>query len=165
VIDSETCWGSLWVILLAAAFGAFGGFVYELLQKRLHRSGVFVRAGGSRRTMDFGSWSSITVGAAAAIAFLYFLPPSGVVTDTEPSLKYNVIRLVAASIMAGSVGGIFFAAVQDRAKRLVQETKDQERMRAVLLLNEARAQGARTNGEESLVAEATTKIAAIDPEK
>jgi len=116
-------WNWVTMLLVAAALGAFGGLTYELL----HRG---------RRTNEHIGWvASTVIGATTAVALLYFFPPhiptitvdqNGVSTTTY---TYDLVRLVALSVIAGSAGGSLLSAMQ---ARLLAQVKEQELQRTKL---------------------------------
>jgi hypothetical protein len=117
MMDLPEPWNWVTMLLVAAALGAFGGLAYELL----HRG---------RGTNEHLGWvGSPVVGAATALAVLYFFPPhiptvtvdeNGVSTTTY---AYDLVKLVALSLIAGSAGGSFLSAMQ---ARLLTQVKEQE---------------------------------------
>ncbi len=106
-----------WVaLILAAIFGAAGGAISSALPSARDPE---------HELQDIGAGVRIVVGAFAAMAFLYFLPPSDVV-DTEGALvrrEYDPFKLVPASIVVGSAGLLFMSAMQERLLRTVSDTK------------------------------------------
>jgi hypothetical protein len=121
-------WGA---ILIAAAAGAVGGLVYELLQARLSDAGMLERwsthVDGSRSFWDLGFVASVIIGAVSAVAFLYFLTPTETVISTAQSTvttrAYDPFKLIAASLIVGSAGGAFLTAMQERVRRTISETQ------------------------------------------
>jgi hypothetical protein len=117
MIDLPAPWNWIVMLLVAASLGALGGLAYELL----HRG---------RKTDEHLGWiTSPVVGAAAALAILYFFPPQiptvTVAEDgtTTTTYVYDVVKLVALSLIAGSAGGTLLIAMQ---ARVVAQVKEQE---------------------------------------
>ncbi len=115
-------------VAIAIGAGAVGGLVYELLLTRLRDAGMIEllskHEGRGRRYFDLGFVSSLIIGGAAAVAFLYFFPPTDTVNGKVTTREYDAIKLVAVSLIVGSAGGSFFASMQERIKKIVaQEEK------------------------------------------
>jgi hypothetical protein len=116
-------WGLALVPLVAGSVGAIGGVVADLLQTRGNITGAVElpgRAAGEQRLLELGLWASVILGAAAAIAVLYFLPPT-VVSDGET--QYDVVKGVALALLAGSAGRTVLTSAQ---ARLLASLKDQQ---------------------------------------
>lgn len=117
---------------VAALCGAFGGFVFELLQRRDGNPGKIElpkRYKGMTPLYDLGWLASVIVGAVAAVAILYFFPP---VLNIEANgqaatatLQYDLIKLVALSLITGSAGGSVLSALQARVLAKLNEQKAQ----------------------------------------
>jgi hypothetical protein len=115
---------------LATALGGIGGLVYELLLSRRGQVGMIevphtVQGG---RFIDLGVWASVIIGAIAAVAALWIFPPDvKTVVDaagkSSTTTEYDIVRVVALSLIIGSAGSSFLSALQARALALV---KDQE---------------------------------------
>jgi hypothetical protein len=111
---------------LAALLGAVGGLVFELLQTVRGRTGLIEKpARVGRSHVDLGVIASVIVGAVAAVAALWIFPPevsTSVVVDgtTTRTTHYDLIKVVGLSLVIGSAGGSFLAAMQARALALVK---------------------------------------------
>ncbi|MFB2556772.1 hypothetical protein [Herbiconiux liangxiaofengii] len=114
---------------LAAMFGAFGGLVYELLLTVNRRTGsIELPTALGKRHIDLGVFASVIVGAVAAVAALWVFPPDMKITvdaagKSITSTTYDVIKLAGLSLIVGSAGGTFLAALQSRALLLVTTQK------------------------------------------
>jgi hypothetical protein len=113
-ILSQWADGGFWLFLLVvAAFGAFGGVIYELLvlKGRLqlpHRAeGTEVedlQGAAARYLYDLGTLARILIGAAAAIVVVWVL-----------GLEANgATGVIAGAIVAGATGIAVFRSLQDR---------------------------------------------------
>lgn len=126
-------------IITAAVAGLVGGLVYELLLSRFGDAGMLERFGrvggdtGQRRYVDLGFLSPMIIGAVAAVAFLYFMPPTDVLGDDGAVVRreYDPFRLIPGALIVGSAGGAFLSAMQERLKRVVEQTTNAN-ARAVL---------------------------------
>jgi hypothetical protein len=128
MIDLPEPWNWIVMLLVAASLGAVGGLVHECLHK-------------DRSTEERLGWfAGPLVGAAAALAVLYFFPPqiptvevAGDGTRTT-TYVYDLVKLVALSLIAGSAGGTLLTAMQARVLAQVNEQKVQtadQKVRAV----------------------------------
>jgi hypothetical protein len=119
MMDLPEPWNWMTMLFVAAAAGAFGGLAHELL----HRG---------RSTNEHLGWvTSPIVGAATALAVLYFFPPHVPTVTVEngastTTYAYDLVKLVALSVIAGSAGGSLLSAMQ---ARLLVQVKEQELQR------------------------------------
>ena len=128
MIDLPEPWNWIVMLVVAASFGALGGLVHEALHKN------------SSTEERLGWFAGPLVGAAAALAVLYFFPPqiptvrvaeNGASTTTY---VYDLVKLVALSLIAGSAGGTLLTAMQARVLAQVKEQEVQtaeQKVRAV----------------------------------
>jgi len=122
-----------WAIAIAAASGALGGLVYDLMLTRQGDAGLLElfstqeSKGGRRKYVDTGFVASVLVGAAAAIGFLYFLTPEASTMITKAgkvvtTREYDPFKLVPAAIIVGTGGSAFLTSMQQRLLKLVAQT-------------------------------------------
>jgi hypothetical protein len=114
------------LMILAAIVGAVGGFVGELMISRRSGSGQLEAPHKSDRGRfwDLGFFAGIIVGAAAAVAVMLLLPPAEtVVKDGVETTSYDLIRVVAQSLIVGSAGTSFMRALRDKVSKVVADTK------------------------------------------
>jgi|SRR3954470_481408 hypothetical protein len=113
----------IYMILVAAGLGAIGGLGAELLLKRGEDTGTLEIPGRLKGTrfFDIGFPASLIIGAIAAVAILYFFPPvvekiTAGVGGAAPKTthEYDVVKLVALSLIVGSAGPAFLATAQSR---------------------------------------------------
>ena len=113
----------VYMILLAAGVGAIGGLGAELLIKRGEETGTLEVPGrlSGTRFVDIGFPASLILGAIAAVAILYFFPPvvetvtagaNGAAPTTTH--EYDLVKLVALSLIVGSAGPAFLSTAQSR---------------------------------------------------
>ena len=113
---------------LATLLGGVGGLAYELLLSRRGQVGMIevphkVQGG---RYVDLGVWASVIIGAIAAVAALWIFPPDvKTVVDaagkSSTTTEYDIVRVVALSLIIGSAGSSFLSALQARALALVKD--------------------------------------------
>lgn len=101
-------WNWIVMLIVAASLGALGGLAHEFLHK-------------NRSTEERLGWfAGPLVGAATALAILYFFPPQiPTVTVAQDGTStttyvYDLVKLVALSPIAGSAGGTLFSAMRAR---------------------------------------------------
>jgi len=122
LIDVSDNWWS--ALLTAAIAGLVGGFVYELLQARSTAANSTGQIETPHRSdspfLDLGLFASMIIGAAAAVAFCYFNQPHETTTianGTSTTIReYDALQLIPVSLIVGSAGSSFFAAMQDKIR-------------------------------------------------
>ncbi|MDT7790423.1 MAG: hypothetical protein QOF58_8842 [Pseudonocardiales bacterium] len=110
---------------MAAGFGAVGGLVGELLKGDKGRfesaRKIKNKAGSKTLSLKFGGWASIIVGAAAAMAVWWILPPKETIeAGKATTYSYTVFAVISLSIIVGSAGSAFLAAFQAKALAAIQ---------------------------------------------
>ncbi|MGH3081552.1 MAG: hypothetical protein ACRDNH_10525 [Gaiellaceae bacterium] len=129
MVDLESVRDYVWLLIVAAAFGAVGGLAYELLLTRGSESGGLERPGereGLSSFYDLGFLGSMFLGAAAAIAVSYFFTPEVQVKveengTEEIKTQWQIVKVVPLSLIVGSAGGAFLSAMQARVLARVKE--------------------------------------------
>jgi hypothetical protein len=142
----------LLLVVIAAASGLVGGLAAELLLSRDGETGGFELPGRKRGLLDLGGFASLIVGAVAGVAILLVLPASTQVVSTDgeattTSTGYEVLRLVATSLVAGSAGGSVLTALQARVTSAI---------------NAARVEFVRATGEEEVDRVRETAVRQLD---
>ena len=105
---------------VAALAGAVGGLAFELLQVRGKEAGTIELPWASGwRTIHLGVVSSVFLGAVAAVAISYFFTPEVQVKETVAGVtqivtKWQIVKVVPLSLIAGSAGGAFLQAMRGR---------------------------------------------------
>lgn len=135
-------WGFWLILLIAVAFGAAGGVVYELLVLQgnvelPHRAkpGEFEERPAHAlpgNLLDLGIWARVIIGGLAALAALLVVSPAG------------TIRLIATSVVAGSAGSAIFRSLQDRmiaalSQKDAAETRERARRQSTKVAEARRA--------------------------
>jgi len=103
-----------WAIMLSLATlcGAIGGFAYELLER--------TRSAPQGQRSDKWWVANPFLGAVAAIAILYFFPPTTITVQqlesgvNSTTYEYDLVKLIALSIIVGSAGGSILTNMQAR---------------------------------------------------
>jgi hypothetical protein len=166
-MEPLTGFGSYFGMFAAAIIsGAIGGFAFELMpaHSECHMGLIKIpnrskrKDGSEDSSFDLGFLSSLLLGAVTAVAFLYFFPPETqtVKTDatgiTTTSYSYDLVKLVALSLIVGSAGPSFLSSIQGRLAGA---------------LNEQRQDIARATNEEldKVNKDAVTKVTAVAHEK
>lgn len=134
------------MIVVAALCGAIGGFGFELIQsRRITSAGITsapaegaVEESGSLQVprwlanqsyYDLGFWAAVVVGAIAAVGTLYFLAPTVSITIEQAngasttSLQYDLIKLIALSLLVGTAGQSVLTSMQARVLAAITAQK------------------------------------------
>jgi hypothetical protein len=118
------------VFLLAAGAGLVGGLAAELLLNRNGETGAFEMPARKGPLFDLGGFASLFVGAVVGIAILVVFPPDVTVVNNAAAAStsfrsYDVIRLIATCLVAGSAGGAVLTALQARVVAAINESRVQ----------------------------------------
>jgi hypothetical protein len=125
-------WDYFAMLAVAMISGALGGIGFELMQTRL-RNDTGALETPHRLTgghyIDLGFWSSLFLGAITAVAVLYFFPPETQITiqsvtgQSQTTMSYDVVKLIAFSLIVGSAGPSFLTSIQARVSVALNEQK------------------------------------------
>ena len=143
----------IFMVLIAAASGLLGGPAAVLLLSRDGRTGAFELPGRSKGLLDFGGFASLVVGAVAGVAILLVLPANQTVVTTTAegtttsTASFDLLRLVATTLVAGSAGGSVLTALQARVTAAI---------------NAARVEFVRATGQEEVDRVRDTAIRQLD---
>lgn len=141
MLTLETSGDYLLMVLIAAVGGLVGGLAAELLLSRDGQTGAFELPGRRTGLFDLGGFATLVVGAVAGVAILLVLPATATVVTTEAdgstttAASFDLVRLVATTLVAGSAGGSVLTALQSRVTAAI---------------NEARVEFVRATGEEQV---------------
>lgn len=125
-------WDYFAMLATAMVAGAFGGIAFELMQTRFrnHTGSIEIpHRLNSSHYIDLGFWSSIFLGAITALAVLYFFPPETQITvqgssgQSQTTMSYNLVKLIAFSLIVGSAGPSFLTSIQSRVSVALNEQK------------------------------------------
>lgn len=117
MLDLNTLQEHAVFIGIAIVGGAFGGLIFELLQKRRGgATGAIENWSRGASFIDLGWGASVLVGIAAAVIVNYLLAPITVHTadDGAVTRTYDLIKLVGLSMLAGSAGPTIISSAQAR---------------------------------------------------
>ncbi len=141
MLTLETTGDYLLMVVIAAAGGLVGGLAAELLLSRDGQTGAFELPGRRTGLFDLGGFATLVVGAVAGVAILLVLPATATVVttgadgSTTTAASFDLVRLVATTLVAGSAGGSVLTALQSRVTAAI---------------NEARVEFVRATGEEQV---------------
>ncbi len=141
MLTLETTGDYLLMVLIAAVGGLVGGLAAELLLSRDGQTGAFELPGRRTGLFDLGGFATLVVGAVAGVAILLVLPATATVVttaadgSTTTAASFDLVRLVATTLVAGSAGGSVLTALQSRVTAAI---------------NEARVEFVRATGEEQV---------------
>jgi len=154
VVDLESVRDYVWLFVVAASFGAVGGFAYELLLTRGEKTGAPETGGlelpGHRTAVsnfwDLGFVGSMFLGAVAAVAVSYFFTPETQVKVTEGGTEviktqWQIVKVVPLSLIVGSAGGAFLTAMQARVLARLKEQEAEATKKAAQAVIEQSAAG------------------------
>lgn len=112
----------IWIVYaIATLLGALGGIIADLLLRG--KAGQLEKPRTLQRYWDLGFFAELLVGAAAAVAFLWFLSVGATQVEGKDVSAYDVRILVGASLVVGTAGGSIIAAMAERATALVTQEK------------------------------------------
>jgi len=118
-------WDMVAVLAVTAACGAVGGLVHELLRTHGKQDGMLEKPHRKGLYVILGWGASVIVGAVAAIAILYFISPGQTITTTGTggakitTSNYDLIKVVALALIAGSAGASLLTSLQSRLAALI----------------------------------------------
>lgn len=157
MIQVVTPFDYILVFALAAAAGLVGGLAAELVLNRDGATGTFALPQRRDRLWDLGGIGRLIVGAAVGVAVLAVIEPQTTVTQSGGSSSitraYDVVRLVATAIVAGSAGGSVLTALQASTLATINEGRVQATV------------AASAQQLEHLATVAKTELAALGPEQ
>ena len=116
------------MLLVAGGVGLLGGIGAAFIEWR-QRCRAASPTGTCRPTLSV--ISCIVLGGIAAVAILYFFPPTQEVEivkageEAKKTTFYNLTELVALSLIVGSAGAVFLQSLQDRTLALAKAQQAQ----------------------------------------
>lgn len=129
MLTLETTGDYLLMVTVAAAGGLVGGLAAELLLSRDGQTGAFELPGRRTGLFDLGGFATLVVGAVAGVAILLVLPATATVVTTgadgttTTAASFDLVRLVATTLVAGSAGGSVLTALQSRVTAAINEAR------------------------------------------
>lgn len=125
MIELNTTWNTVTMLLIAAGVGLLGGIAAGLLEmQRAKKAAAGATSAVAAPSLDRRTfWSSVFLGGVAAVAILYFFPPQETVSVTienavATKTQYDLTKLVALALIVGSAGSSFLLVLQTRALAL-----------------------------------------------
>jgi hypothetical protein len=166
----------VWLFLTAAISGAVGGLAYELLRPgrsdtptgEIETSGwlrvPFYRGQPRPPIIELGVFSSLIVGAIAAVAAAYFFTPEVQVKEMVRGVevvttKWQIVKVVPLSLIVGSAGGAFLTAMQSRVLAQVNA----ERVESAKAVGKATNVSVAENGKAAVGRALATLAARVQP--
>jgi hypothetical protein len=127
MIELHSTWNWVVMLLVAGLVGMLGGIGAAFIEWRQRCASPELHANvcSPRKNVI----SCIVLGGIAAVAILYFFPPTKVVIESagegepEENTFYNLVELVALALIVGSAGAAFLQALQTRALALASAEK------------------------------------------
>ena len=146
----------VWMLLVTAGIGLIGGLVFELLQERRGEIGALELPGRphDRRFLRICFFANLLLGAAAAVAMIYFFPQEILVEVErggvqEIETRWQITKLVPLSLIVGSAGPAFLVLAQG----LLLAAAAQQRLRTTQdVANTVTEQVARTAADQATAA-------------
>lgn len=125
MIDLNTTCNTVVMLLIAFGVGLLGGVGAALLEWKKGQKEA--EDGGTPPKLGFlAVLASVVLGGIAAVAVLYFFPPITEVKNEAGELterSYDLIKLVAFSLLVGTAGAAILQAMQSRALGQIEAGK------------------------------------------
>lgn len=164
-LDLESGADVLWFLATAAMVALFGALVAELTTARgkSKETGLFELPRRRGRYFDVGSLTAVPAGAlTGVIAVFLFSPTREVVSGQTSTTKYDLVRLIALSGIAGLSATTFIASLQEKFTALLTAEKLSKALEAAstaLATVEARAAAGRADAPGAAEIEAQAQLA------
>jgi hypothetical protein len=165
MIELDSTWNTIVMLLVALGVGFLGGIGAAFIEWR-QRCGS-PSAGLPTCDPCWSATSCIVLGGLAAVAILYFFPPTQEVLvpvegkEPEKTISYNLVELVALALIVGTAGAAFLQALQARTLAIAK-AQEAESAKAATLATVAdlpqKAQEATRTGITSASDEIKTKL-------
>jgi len=88
-------------IVIAFIFGAFGGFVAELIENKGNLKNI-TKLASPDNTWNLGLWSNVIIGGAAALAIFFIMAET------------DVYKFVGSAVLAGVGGSALLVAIKEQ---------------------------------------------------
>jgi hypothetical protein len=124
MIELNNTLDTVGMLLIAFGVGLVGGVGAAFIEWRQRCADP--AAAGHACNSNWSAISCIVLGGLAAVAILYFFPPTQEVLvpvegkEPEITTSYNLTQLVALSLIVGTAGAAFLQALQTRALALTK---------------------------------------------
>lgn len=137
MIELDTTWNTVTMLLIAAGVGLLGGIAAGLLEmqrskkekeKEKENTTATKTEESSVKSNWLAFWSSVFIGGVAAVAILYFFPPQEVVeasgSEAGTITVYSLSKLVALALIVGSAGSSFLLVMQNKTLALAEAKEE-----------------------------------------
>ncbi|HVO54821.1 MAG TPA: hypothetical protein VMT37_10445 [Solirubrobacterales bacterium] len=116
MVELNTTGDTVWMLVVTFGVGLVGGLAAAFIEWRKNCAQPSAKA----CNRFWGAVSCVFLGAVAAVAILYFFPPTTTETSSagETVTSYDLVKLVALSLIVGSAGASFLQTMQTRALAL-----------------------------------------------
>src|SRR5689334_17381293 len=144
MIELHSTWNTIVMLLVAFGVGLLGGVGAALLEWKKGQKEA-EDGGTSPKLGPLAVFASVILGGVAAVAVLYFFPPISEVKNEAGELierSYDLIKLVAFSLLVGTAGAAMLQSMQSRAMGQIEAGKAKA--------EKATALGAATKGVASM---------------
>lgn len=162
-VDLESTSDVVWFLAIAAGVALIGALVAELMAARgkSKETGMFELPRRRGRYFDVGSLTAIPAGAlTGVIAVFLFSPTREIVEGTTSTTKYDLVRLIALSAIAGLSATAFIASLQEKFTALLTAERLTKALEAAsTALRTVEAKAAASAGPASALGEAGTSAA------
>lgn len=148
MIELNTTWNTVAMLLIAGGVGLIGGVGAALLEIRKDPE----KAKECAKLIA----SSIVLGGIAAVAILYFFPPEEskeiVVKGTSEIVNgYNLTKLVALALIVGSAGASFLLVLQKKALDITEAQKEVAKKTAEVAEKDGDVKAVQAQANEALL--------------
>ncbi len=159
MIELNTTWDVVLMLLIAAGVGLIGGLGAAMLDRRGREEDPTVVGRG-------GLWSSVFLGGIAAVAILYFFPPTreGANAVGGEGKAYDLTELVALSLIVGSAGSSFLLMLQARTLALASAERNAATQATANQATQATATQALSDVADQAASAAKASVNASAPE-
>jgi hypothetical protein len=135
MIELNTTWNTVTMLLIAAGVGLLGGIAAGLIEMQRSKkekekeNATATKAEESTVKCNWlAFWSSVFIGGVAAVAILYFFPPQEVVEvpggESGTMTVYSLSKLVALALIVGSAGSSFLLVMQNKTLALAEAKEE-----------------------------------------
>lgn len=158
MIELNTTWDVVLMLLIAAGVGLVGGLGAAMLDRRRREEDPTVGRG------SLGS--SVFLGGIAAVAILYFFPPTreGANAVGGEGKAYDLTELVALSLIVGSAGSSFLLMLQARTLALASAERNAATQATANQATQATATQALSEVADQAASAAMASVSASAPE-
>lgn len=118
MVELNSVCDTVWMLVVAFGLGLLGGVAAAFIEWRKSWEKSEEKPKGKRRDPGWSAFSCIFLGGVAAVAVLYFIAPTETIPNPsdpgETQTSYDLVKLVALSLIVGSAGTTILQALQGR---------------------------------------------------